>query len=80
MVAHAVISPDLREYPAVEGAAMKYEYDLRRAAQMIEALGYSKGGDGMYADASGRKLQVEIRSTTLTETGTLPSGVVMQVC
>jgi peptide/nickel transport system substrate-binding protein len=67
VVAHAVISPDLREYPDVEGAAARYEYDPRRGAQMIETLGYSKGGDGVYVDSAGRRLSMEIRSTTLTE-------------
>ncbi len=67
LVAHAVISPDLREYPEVEGSAVRYDYDPRRAEEMISGLGYSKGADGLFADNSGRKLAAQIRSTTLTE-------------
>ena len=67
LVAHAVISPDLREYSEVEGAAVRYEYDPRRAAQMIESLGYGRGADGGLIDSAGRRLSLEIRSTTLTE-------------
>jgi len=67
LVAHAVISPDLREYSEIQDAAPRYEYDPSRAAQMIEGLGYTRGADGTYADSAGRRLGMEIRSTTLTE-------------
>lgn len=67
VVAHAYISPDLREYQEVEQAAVRYEYDPRRTAQYLEGLGYSRGPDGMYVDAAGVRLAVEIRSTTLSE-------------
>ena len=67
LVAHAIISPDLREYADVEPAAVKYAFDLRRAEEMVEGLGYTKGGDGMFVDSSGQRLAMQIRSTTLTE-------------
>ncbi len=67
LVAHAVISADVREYPEVEDAAVRYDYDLRRTAQIIEGLGYVKGPDGLYVDSAGRKPTIETRTTTTTE-------------
>lgn len=62
-IAHAWLQPDRPEYPAVERKIVRYEYDPRRAAQAIEALGYSKGPDGMYQDTAGQKLHVDVRTT-----------------
>ncbi len=67
VVAHAYISPDLREYREVEHAAVRYDYDPRRTAQILESLGYTRGADGMFVDGTGAKLGIEIRSTTLSE-------------
>src|SRR5207248_10341822 len=38
-----------------------------RAAQLIEGLGYTKGSDGIFHDASGTKLAVEARATTVSD-------------
>jgi peptide/nickel transport system substrate-binding protein len=62
-VAHVFIAPDEPEYKAVEPSIVKYTFDSRRAGQMIEQLGYTKGTDGAYRDAAGQKLSVEIRAT-----------------
>jgi peptide/nickel transport system substrate-binding protein len=67
LVAHPYISPDLREYQEVESAAVRYDFDLRRTAQLIESLGYTRGADGTYVDGAGNRLGLEIRSTTLSE-------------
>lgn len=61
-VGHAFLGPGEAEYAAVEDSAVKYEYDAARATRMIEALGYSRGSDGLFQDAAGQKLAVEIRS------------------
>jgi peptide/nickel transport system substrate-binding protein len=57
------IYPTIPEYAATEAALVKYEFDPRRSQQMIEALGYAKGGDGFYRDAAGQQLRLEIRTT-----------------
>jgi peptide/nickel transport system substrate-binding protein len=62
-IAHTVLLPDEPELAEVESALVKYDFDLRRAAQMIEAIGYSKGPDGMYRDGAGVPLRVEISAT-----------------
>src|SRR5439155_21228948 len=46
-----------------EATAVKYEYDPRRAADLIEQLGYAKGPDGVYRDAAGQLLSVEVQAT-----------------
>ena len=42
----------------------KYTYDLRRAAQTMEEIGYTKRSDGYLYDAAGRKLGVSIYGPT----------------
>jgi peptide/nickel transport system substrate-binding protein len=62
-IAHTVLLPDEPELAEVDAALVKYDFDLRRAAQMIEAIGYSKGPDGMYRDGAGVPLRMEISAT-----------------
>lgn len=62
-VAHSYVSPAQPEFKAVESSIVRYDYDPRRAAQLIEGLGYTKGPDGIYRDASNERLNVEIRTT-----------------
>jgi peptide/nickel transport system substrate-binding protein len=62
-VGHTFVSPKEPEYPFVESGIVKYDYDPRRAAQMIEELGYSKGQDGVYRDRAGQKLSVQTRTS-----------------
>jgi peptide/nickel transport system substrate-binding protein len=62
-VAHSMINPSEPGYDVIEPALVKYEYDPRRATQMIEALGFRKGPDGVFLDAAGQKLGLEMRTT-----------------
>jgi peptide/nickel transport system substrate-binding protein len=62
-VAHSHVGPDMVEYPHVERSIVRYEFDPRKASQMIEALGYAKGSDGFFRDAAGERLTVESRAT-----------------
>lgn len=62
LIAHQTISPGEREYEETLKNAIRYEYDPRRSAQLLEALGFTLGADGVLRDASGSRLQVEIRS------------------
>jgi peptide/nickel transport system substrate-binding protein len=62
-VADSYLSPDDPDHRDTAGGIVRYPYDLRQAAQLIESLGYSRGVDGMYEDATRQKLSVEIRST-----------------
>jgi len=63
-VAHTFMAPNQPDYKVVEDRVIRYEYDPRKAAQMIEELGYSKGADGVYHDAAGRPLEVDIQGSS----------------
>lgn len=62
-VAHTFINPRESDYKDIESSIVRYDYDPRRAAQLVEALGYTKGADGFYRDAFGQRLSVELRDT-----------------
>lgn len=62
-VAHVFLSPEEREHQAIEPSIVRYDYDPRRAAQMIEGLGYTRGADGFFRDVSNQRPSVEIRAT-----------------
>jgi ABC-type transport system substrate-binding protein len=59
--AHSYLNPTDPLYREVESGIVRYEYDSRRAAQLIEGLGYQRAADGGYRDAVGQRLAVEIR-------------------
>jgi peptide/nickel transport system substrate-binding protein len=62
-VAHVFLNPVEPEYPEVESAIVRYEYDPGRATRGIEELGYTRGGDGFFADSSGQRLNLDISAT-----------------
>jgi len=70
-VPNSLYSPDQAEYPEVQDAAVKYDYDPRRAAQLIEGLGFTKDAEGFYRDASGFRPVVQARSNTTTTNQTV---------
>jgi len=61
-VAHSLIEPGDPDYAAVDPSVVKFDYDPRRAMQILDGLGLSKGADGVYRDASGQPLALELRS------------------
>jgi len=61
-IAHSFLGSNEPEYPDAESSLVRYEYDPRRAAQLIEGLGYTRGPDGIYRDAANQRLSVEIRA------------------
>jgi peptide/nickel transport system substrate-binding protein len=65
-VAHRVITNPSRaaEFQAASASIVQYEYDPRKAVQMIEALGFRKAGDGVYRDPAGQAAPLEIRTIT----------------
>lgn len=62
-VAHSYVSPDDPAYKELEHRIVRYDYDPRRAAQIIEGLGYSRGPDGVFRDGAGQRLGLEMRTT-----------------
>lgn len=64
-VAHSFMFPGQEQYLEIEGRLTRYEYDSRRAGQMIEGLGYSRAADGFFRDTSNQPLAVELRTYTV---------------
>jgi peptide/nickel transport system substrate-binding protein len=61
-VAHSYLSPREGEYADIERSIVKYEYDPRRAGEILEGMGFTRAAEG-WRDASGQRVQVEIRTT-----------------
>lgn len=65
-MAYSWLSPnDPPAYRAIESSIVRYDYDPRRAVQLIEGLGYSRGPDGQFRDNSGQRLTVEMRTSAV---------------
>lgn len=64
-VAHSVLIPTDREFAALDPAVVKYEYDPRRAVQILDGMGLTRGPDGIYRDAGGQRIHVEVRATVI---------------
>jgi ABC-type transport system substrate-binding protein len=62
-VAESYLNPNQPEYRDAEVGLPQYLYDPRRAAQLIEPLGFTRGADGGYRDQTGQRLTVELRTS-----------------
>ena len=61
--AHILFNPSEPVYPQIEPFVVKYEYDPRRAMQLIEELGYTRGADNLFRDAAGQTLPLDVRTS-----------------
>lgn len=57
-VAHAIVGGT--PFENLDRVVTRYEFDPRRANQLMEELGYRKGGDGNYQDSAGRQLAMDV--------------------
>ncbi len=62
-VAHNYVNPQETEHQETDRNVARYEYDVRKAQQMIEELGYQRGADGMFRGGSGQPLTVSMDAT-----------------
>jgi peptide/nickel transport system substrate-binding protein len=62
-IAHSVLLPWEAEFDEVQSTVVKYDYDTRRAVQLIESIGLTRGSDGFFRDAAGQRISVEISAT-----------------
>jgi ABC-type transport system substrate-binding protein len=67
-VAHTFLSPNQPQYREIEATVRRYEYDPRRATELLEGLGYRKAADGFYRDQANQRLELEVRSPPEEET------------
>jgi peptide/nickel transport system substrate-binding protein len=62
--AHSGLPFNDRTYDEVKPRVVRYEYDPRRAVQIMQELGYTRGADGLLRDAAGQSLPVQVASST----------------
>jgi peptide/nickel transport system substrate-binding protein len=60
-VANGPLDVSSREFKATEASLVKYDYNPRRATEILQGIGYTPGSDGMLRDASGPLGPVEVR-------------------
>lgn len=61
--ADSFMDPDQAEYAEVEASVPRYPYDLRRATELMQELGYARDGSGAWRGANGQPLAVEMRTS-----------------
>lgn len=62
-VAHVGLGPDQPHFNDIQSSVVRYDYDPRSAAEMVQSLGYSRGPDGMFREGTGQPLAVELRTS-----------------
>jgi peptide/nickel transport system substrate-binding protein len=62
-VAHTFLIPGSEEYESASQHIVRYEYDPRRAMQLMEQIGLTRGSDGMLQDSSAQPVVVQVRTT-----------------
>jgi peptide/nickel transport system substrate-binding protein len=71
-VAHGLFwDPSEPEYREIERRIVRYDHDPRKAAQLIQGLGYVRASDGFYRDsrdATAQRLGVELRTLASFDT------------
>jgi peptide/nickel transport system substrate-binding protein len=75
-VPHSFLDPNQPEYREIEASIPRYAYDPRRAAELLEELGYAKRADGAYRDAAGQRLEVEVRNGPTDELAKTGAAIV----
>lgn len=65
-IADTLIPPLMDYYPELERAVATYPYDLRRAEQLLNEVGYARAADGFFTRASER-FTTELRVLTGTQ-------------
>jgi peptide/nickel transport system substrate-binding protein len=70
-VADTLISPDVSYYPQLDPQLTKYPFDPRRTEALLGQVGFTRGGDGFFRDASGNQFSPEMRGTIQNEAAIL---------
>jgi peptide/nickel transport system substrate-binding protein len=65
--AESFLAPSDPMYREIESGVVRQEYEPRRAAQLLEGLGFTRGTDGAYRDGTGLRVELEIRSIAVPE-------------
>ncbi len=66
-VSDTFISPKSYWGPVIESAVVKYPYDLHQSAQFMEAAGFAKGSDGVFASATQGRFTAQLKTAAAPE-------------
>ena len=55
-----ILPANKKDYTAPEYSGLSFSVDVAKAQQLLESAGFSKGGDGIYADKQGKKLNFNL--------------------
>ena len=58
-VSHTHAVPALPDFEQIQGSAVRYGYDVRRSAELLEEAGYRRGAGGLWEDAAGHRVAFE---------------------
>ncbi|HLN85242.1 MAG TPA: peptide ABC transporter substrate-binding protein [Candidatus Limnocylindrales bacterium] len=61
-IIHFPLSPFRKAYPRADQAAMKYEYNVDKARQLLSEAGFTMGSDGVLVNAKGERMEFEFRT------------------
>jgi peptide/nickel transport system substrate-binding protein len=61
------LPPDVPFYAELDRRMTKYPLDLNRSAQLMAEAGFTRGADGFYADAQGRRFHIDFAVQNSTE-------------
>jgi peptide/nickel transport system substrate-binding protein len=75
-VADSFLEPNQPQHQEIERRVVRYEYDPRKAAQIVEGLGYGRGPDGLFRDGAGQPLTFEARTPAVGPNETFNLAVV----
>jgi peptide/nickel transport system substrate-binding protein len=59
-IADTLVLPQVEYFADLDRAVTKYPFDPRRAEQLLNEVGYGKGGDGIYASPADGRFALEI--------------------
>jgi peptide/nickel transport system substrate-binding protein len=61
-VIHFPMSPFRKAYKRADAAATKYEFNVKKAEQLLAEAGFKPGPDGVLANAAGERMEFEFRT------------------
>jgi peptide/nickel transport system substrate-binding protein len=67
--ADSFVPPNQELFPRVDAAIVKYPYDTRRAAQLLQEAGWTRAADGILRSVRGEAFDIEVFSTTAAARG-----------
>jgi peptide/nickel transport system substrate-binding protein len=61
-IIHFPLSPFRKAYARADQAAMKYEYNVDKAKQLLAEAGFTMGADGVLVNSKGERMEFEFRT------------------